>query len=441
MRFQLLRQLSGLGLGWFLLCQAAAVSATSLSEAVEAALVNSDQILAQQAAVEAAEWQSVAVDRSRWPRVGATAAWRHQTEVPRVQINLEELPPPAGPLQTEFDLGVHNTREAGLQANWLAFGGFAPSSQAAISRHQTDWQRRQLEVIRCELAGQVVRLYRAGQSLVLQIRILETGNERIDNHLAQLRSLIAATLASPYDTLALRRARNDQQRRLMQLQAELAHSRATLLQLTGVPVTVEPFRGTSDPALPPLRMDLDPQLSQLETEARILAERRRLTAATLYPSLQFQAGWRWGRPGLNPTLDEWMSYGIIGAGLNWEIWNGGVRRAEREAVTAAEQALRSRREAVRSNLSTRYDNAVIMYHALESELTVVEQNLSLARRQLQGIEARQAEGVVSGSELRDTLLELTALETEAVLVRLRLALQRTVIEQLSGLPPAEWSLE
>jgi len=419
----------------------AAVCATTLSEAVTTALSNSDQLQAQRAAVAAAEWQSVAVERGRLPRIDLTASWRHQSEVPQVQMDLSDIPPPIGPLQMEFPLGVEDTREAGIQANWLAFGGFAPTAHATISRYETEWQRQQLTGFHRDLAGQVVRLYRAGQALTLQIQILDTGNERIGNHLEQLRSLISASLASPHDTLALRRTLNDQNRKLLQLKVELANNSAALQQLTGTPVALDPFNYVTEDALPTLQMERDPQLAQHETEARILDERRRLTAASLYPSLQLQAGWRWGRPGLNPTRDEWMDYGVVGAGLNWEIWRGGVRRAEREAISAAETALQRRDDLTRQALTTSYENAVRTYQALGTELEVVEQNLHLANRQLAGIEARQSQGVISGSELRDTLLELTALEAEVVLVRLRLALQRTEIEQLSGLPPAEWSLE
>ena len=172
----------------------------------------------------------------------------------------------------------------------------------------------------------------------------------------------------------------------------------------------------------------------------VLDERHRLVNASRYPQLQLFAGWHWGKPGLNPTLDEWMDYGVVGAGLNWLLWQGGARKLNNQVVSSLQAAQYYQLSATIKKSENAYNNAVIVYHALEQELELVKQNCKLTGLKMAGMEARLQHNDAAGSQLRDTLLELTQVETEELILCLQLAQQRTEIERLSGMPLAEWSL-
>ena len=182
-------------------------------------------------------------------------------------------------------------------------------------------------------------------------------------------------------------------------------------------------------------------MAQLQDNLLILEQQSTLTNSSRWPRLRLFAGWRWGRPGLNQTRDEWMDYGIIGAQSSWTIWEGGSRRLENRALSASKDALRHRIKGVAAQLETEYASALTLYHAEQSELALLQQDLELVRMQLRGLEARLEQGDIAGSDLRDRLLELTRVQTEEIMLRLEICLQKTEIEKLSGLPPAEWSLQ
>lgn len=172
-----------------------------------------------------------------------------------------------------------------------------------------------------------------------------------------------------------------------------------------------------------------------------LEEQGRILQSTLYPRLLLVAGWQWGRPGLNPVRDEWMDYGMIGATLEWSLWQGGTRRLERQSLNAAQGAQYQRLAGTARQIETAFNQAQENYRALEQEIQLVNRNRELAQRQLTGVETRLQQGDIASIDLRDKLLELTLIETEVKILSLQLAVQKTEIDLLSGLPPAEWSLE
>jgi outer membrane protein TolC len=419
------------------------IRATTLEEVVESALQNSEQLSALRAGVEGAVWKQRAIARADLPLLTADAGWRHQTEVPQVEMAMDDIPPPIGPLQLSFPLGVSDNYDTGLQASWLAFSGFAKSAQKQIGRLQIEQQREQLEIATQEIALHTVQLYRTSQLLSLQAAVLESGRDRVRNNIRRLRNLVVNNLVTPLDTLALVLVINDYDRQYLQLYGKMVAAQNALNLLAGVTVEVESYSEDSSINLihPLLYTEDNPRLTQHEHEILILKQQLRQLNSSCYPRVNLFAGWRWGRPGLNQTRDEWMNYGIVGAQASWILWDGGIRHRLSKSIEAAETAQKEQLTGATRKLQTEYDNALVLYHTEEEQLELLEENLSLTQQQLDGLEVRLQQGDISGSDLRDHLLELTRVETEVVIVRLQLALRRTEIEKLSGLAPAEWSLQ
>ena len=308
---------------------------------------------------------------------------------------------------------------------------------------QIEQQREQLEIATQEVALQVVQLYRTSQLLSLQATVLESGRDRVRNNVRRLRNLVQNNLVTPLDTLELVRVLNDYDRQYLQLHGKMITTENALNLLTGVEVTVDSYRDSSFRNLkhPALNTEDNPLLTQYEHELLVLKQQLRQLNSSCYPRVNLFAGWRWGRPGLNQTRDEWMNYGIVGAQASWIVWDGGVRHRVSKSIEAAETVQREQLNGTTRKLQTEYNNALALYHIEVEQLQLLEENVLLTQQQLNGLEVRLQQGDVSGSDLRDQLLELTRVETEMAIVRLQLALRQTEIEKLSGLKPAEWSLQ
>jgi outer membrane protein TolC len=92
---------------------------------------------------------------------------------------------------------------------------------------------------------------------------------------------------------------------------------------------------TSAPSEPDWRPAADS--SRPEAEALDLgAAQARLGAQALlgqkWPQLYGSAGWRYSNPGLNLAGDEFMGYGILGAQLKWNLFDGARNRAQRSQL-------------------------------------------------------------------------------------------------------------
>ena len=66
---------------------------------------------------------------------------------------------------------------------------------------------------------------------------------------------------------------------------------------------------------PELRV-MDARLDAVDREARA-------AGGSLLPSLEAQAGWHYGRPGVDALTNEWMDYGTVALNLRWILFDFG----------------------------------------------------------------------------------------------------------------------
>ena len=61
--------------------------------------------------------------------------------------------------------------------------------------------------------------------------------------------------------------------------------------------------------------------------------RRKLARGPYFPEVGAAARYHYGKPGINPFVNEWMNYATVGVNLQWNLWRG---NQDRNRVQTAE---------------------------------------------------------------------------------------------------------
>ena len=125
-------------------------------------------------------------------------------------------------------------------------------------------------------------------------------------------------------------------------------------------------------------------------------------------------------------------------GLQWNIWNWRSDAASVKAKHLQYQALQFSEQSISDQLQLKYDMAVRSFEALEKQQIVAQQAVQVAREKMQIIEANTQNGQLSASDFNEANLELSQAELKQKQILVRLNLQASEIDYLSGKPVNTW---
>jgi outer membrane protein TolC len=117
----------------------------------------------------------------------------------------------------------------------------------------------------------------------------------------------------------------------------------------------------------------------------------------------------YGNPALNFFKDEFRSYYIVGAGLQWKLWDWGKSSRERQVLTVQQEIVESKKESFNKNLQIMLKDELA--NVLKYEESVkIDEEIVVLREKITSTSASQLEnGVITSS---DYISELNA-ETQA----------------------------
>ncbi len=254
------------------------------------------------------------------------------------------------------------------------------------------------------------------------------GAARLRRHLADVEANLAVGMATEEARLqVLARLRRTEQATIA-AEAEAATRRFELGRRVGQP-------GEADPA--PRRADGVPAdrlggRAALGRAARATGGRRpsrrrgprraRGRRRPLWPAVDLEGGWHYGKPGVDAVTDRWMDYGTVAVNLRWTLFDFGGVRSRVKGLRAESRALSAVRDDVQDALRTRQANARTQLAAARTLTAQVQDRLDLQRRRLDLAGERWREGHATESELLDAQDDVTLAATDLATVRAQLRL-------------------
>lgn len=120
-----------------------------------------------------------------------------------------------------------------------------------------------------------------------------------------------------------------------------------------------------------------PELAALRTRERLRDEDIKQARADYFPQLSASAGWNFQSKVFTDDLDEYVNGWLVGARLDWSIWDFGLTKGKVDAARARREKARLETEdtfrRIELEVRTAHSNFIEAKEVLESQQKVIEQ--------------------------------------------------------------------
>lgn len=380
-----------------------AVPALTLREAQEALFRDNADLAVLRLESERAEsqWSEA---RAAWlPSVDALGNYSYTTETPSLNLDLP-FPPPGG---THIDkaLGDHDKVELGADASYALFTGFARGNATAARRAGAQASEAKERAARNQMSLRLAGLYYAWQlaaaNAEYQTKVLQHARELQK----QLEDFVKAGTA--VRSRALTAQARAKAAEVDQLSAE--NTRDSLAYEVFDFMGRRDTAGASPEALAPDTSALPPpdwtdssgaaQRPEIEALDRNEDQARLSGKALLgqkWPQLYAMAGWRYANPGLNMADDAFMSYGILGVQLKWNLFDGSKNGQQRRQLDIQGRILEEQKRKLRGEWWKSLRSARLQYDRWEAQWAAAQASRDAARASAADLKRQFEAGVATG---------------------------------------------
>jgi len=282
--------------------------------------------------------------------------------------------------------------------------------------------RQMVEVNLNQLKGQVNNVYFYILVLQQQEKTIRLKKEELATRMNFLESMVRNEIILPADLSVLKAESLKVEQQLAEISISRKSAMDILKDLTSLEITENTFltlpTAELEPAIEPMLPEqalYDLQIGRLDASIR-LKERQRYPKAFVFGQLGY------GNPGLNFFRDEFRGYYIIGAGLNWNIWDWSKTSREKENLAVQQEIIRSQKNAFNKNLGIRLEELMSDIIKYEEAVNRDEEILDLRREITRSAVSKLENGVITSTDY------ITELNSE-VQARIQLDLHRIQLEQ------------
>ena len=416
--------------------QAAAPRVLTLAEALRSAREHQPQLRQAYAGTEAAYAR---VDEARaplLPQVTGSATYRRATS---------NFAPQPGALPSSFrstaqtSFATVNSYNFGLTASLLLwdFGqtrGRWRAAEASAQSQKASESFTRLGVVFGARSGFLSA--RAQKDLVKVAREALANQER---HLGQIQGYVEVGTRPAVDLAQARADRANAQVQLINAENNYAVAKAQLNQAMGIEGDTE-YDVADDTVAPIAGEDLSidglmaeavrarPDILGLDAQIRAQELTLGATRAGYWPTLSASTGVTESGAELNHLVWNWNAT----LNLTWQLYQGGVTRAQVDEARANLKGLVAQRDALRQTLRVSVEQARLGLRAAKAGLVASEEALTNARERLKLAEGRYQVGVGNIIELGDAQLAYTNAAVQKVQAEYNLANARAQLLQALG---------
>jgi outer membrane protein TolC len=249
-------------------------------------------------------------------------------------------------------------------------------------------------------------------------------------------------MALSLDTLELTLAKLSYLQKIIAAKSALESENEILNNLAGQRIKVEPlaqfsFSGAEEDRF----FEKDERLQSLKIRKNILKFKKELSASSYYPTIALNAAYKYGDPGADIIQREWMSYGVWGVGIHWNLFRWGADKKAIEAGDAAVRELEYHYQDVSEKIKSDFMKTKRELASLKAQLDVLRTALHIAGEKLHIIDSRYKQGMASAADYNDANLNLAETELKYKQFLSAVALKINELDYKSGKPLQQWRLE
>jgi outer membrane protein len=407
----------------------------TLAEALRVARERQPQLRQARATVDAAVARADAARSALLPQVSASAAYQRTTSNfsprPGLTTVTGAVPGPSWDTRNFWNLGITASE---LVYDFGQTSGRWRAAQAVESAQRGTERATLLQALLTVRATYFNA--RAGKDLVGVARETFANQEA---HLRQIEGFVRIGTRPEIDLAQARTDRANAEVQLINAENAYATARAQLNQAMGIEESTD--YEVADEVLPPVPGE-DLPLEALVTDAvatrpdlRALEELARAQQLTIgavrgayFPALGVSTGFTDAGGALDSLVWNWN----VTATLTWNLFQGGLTRAQEREARANLEAAQAQLDSLRQQVRVELEEARLAVRAAKGALGASDVALTNARERLRLAEGRYQAGVGSVIELGDAQVALTAAAAQRVQARYNLSASRAQLLRALG---------
>ncbi len=338
------------------------------------------------------------------------------------QNEVVELPFASSIPGFEAPLMPHYNYKLTLDVQQTLYDGGISKKGKELEESIYEVNRQKVEVNLNHLKGQVNAVYFYILVLQQQESTIRLKQEELKERMKYMESLVRNETLIPADLTVLKAESLKVDQQLAEIEIARNSAIVILRELTTLEINentllalpTEEIEPAIEPMLPEQEL-FDLQISNLDASIQ-LTGRQRYPKAFVFGQLGY------GNPGLNFFRDEFRGYYIVGAGVQWNIWDWSKTSREKENLAVKQELIRSEKSAFNKNLGIHLEELLADIIKYEEAVNRDKEILELRREITLAAISRLENGVITST---DYITELNA-EVQA---RIQLDLHRIQLEQ------------
>lgn len=404
----------------------------TLPEALQSALSRQPKLTQAQAATYAAIAQANQVLAAKRPQVTTSLGYSRSTANGTTNIGNFTV--------TSNQTDTYDKYSFSLSGNYLLydFGQTEKKYQSALSG--VDAQKENEKAVALGLVLSVRSAYYSARAAKTMVSVAKQALENQLKHLKQIQSYVEVGMRAPIDLYQARTGVANTRLDLISAQNDYETAKASLNQAMGINDSTDyDVADENEPAVVGEDAGIDvlleeslrarPEFSVISAQVR--AKRLSLEAISkeYWPSVGLSAGFT-GSTGSDISESAWN--GSVGVAASWDLYSGGLTRAQEAEALANLKNLAAQEDSLRLEVRLELEKARLAVRAAKASIVATAEAVAAARETLRLAEGRYTAGVGNVLELSDAQLTLTRAEAQSVTAQYNLSQARSGLLKALG---------
>jgi outer membrane protein TolC len=297
-----------------------------------------------------------------------------------------------------------------LDVSQMIYDGGITRNNKEIETIDNQINRQNVGITLYQMKERVVGTYFSIISLQESRKLLEVSRQNLESRLKEVESGVknGVVLASNAEIIKAELLKIDQKE--IEIDAGIALGYKVLSILTGVGIPVGKELILDSPVIDSYVAGKDrPEYTLFSLQQEKAESMKKLANSKLVPRMYAYGSAGYGRPGFNMLLNEFDDFYIIGAKLNWNVWNWNRTKNEKSILDLHKEIINSNRASFDQNLATDLEKRLSEIMKYESLLPKDEEIVKIRAGIVETYASQLKNGIITATEY---ITELHA-ETEA----------------------------
>jgi len=389
----------------------------SLSQLWQVMKENNYTLQQQQKLIDAAEEDVSIQSAAQYPVFSMGAMFNHQSEV--ASLELPSIFPGFSP--PNIEAGVKDQYDLSVSVSQPIFTGFRTSSLINAANQQLQSKEIEKNVVGNNLMLMVGNLYYQSQLNLLQRKVLDQSEKRIENQLTLIRNLMDAEQKTAFDTLEVANRKLTIQSQLIKLKDSydivLSKIRYLInadkltelksLQISEVSLMVPELNQIQNVAI-----NNRPELQLLNKQKKSVEYNKSALKSSYYPQIYANASYHYAKPGVNFFQNEWMDYYTAGVKLQWELWAWGKSKSKVRQTQLTIEKIDLQNEQLKKDIMQQVEEAHKILQMTKTQINLNIKLVAVEKERYRIVNENYEQGLSTTIDLNNAELALTEAELE-----------------------------